>query len=191
MAHKMGKLFILYGPSGAGKSTLMLQILKKMPFLTPIITYTTRPARINEIHERDYYFITNDEFILKQNQDQFIHVTTYLNNRYGASKDILKDLEAGKNLIAIFDRAGALEVKNSIPESVLIWITAPVQTLKERLLLRYVENSTQLESRLARVHEDIKVEHNEPLAQYTIVNEDLADAFEKLEEIIKSSLSKL
>lgn len=188
MVHKTGKLFIVYGPSGAGKSTLLAEILKTMPILTPVITYTTRVARVNEIHAKDYFFITHDEFTFKQTQNHFIHVTSYLNNWYGASKDIVKDLEAGKNLIAIFDREGALEVKNSIPGSVLIWITAPINELEKRLRNRYASNSELLAIRLAQVQEDIKDEQHKPLAHYMIVNEDLESAIKELETIIKTSL---
>ena len=64
-----GKLFIVYGPSGSGKSTLMAEVLKKLPgILIPIITYTTRPARVNEIHAKDYYFINHEDFALKQSK---------------------------------------------------------------------------------------------------------------------------
>jgi guanylate kinase len=187
---KAGKLFILYGPSGAGKSTLMSEILKKnSDILTPIITYTTRPARATEIHAKDYYFITYEEFLLKQSQDKFIHVTTYLNNRYGASKDIIADLKAGKNLIAIFDRAGAQEVKNSIPCSVLIWIAAPINELEKRLRSRYTQNPEQFASRFAQVKEDIAIEAAEKILDYEVTNSDLEKALKDLESIIKKELS--
>lgn len=190
MNNKNGKLLILYGPSGAGKSTLMLEILKmNSDILTPIITYTTRAARATEIHAKDYYFITYEEFLLKQSQDEFIHVTTYLNNRYGASKDCIADLKAGKNLIAIFDRVGAQEVNNSIPGSVLIWITAPINELEKRLRSRYTENPEQFASRFAQVQKDIKIEAAEKISDYEVINRDLEKALKELEDIIKKELS--
>lgn len=184
-----GKLFIVYGPSGSGKSTLMAEVLKKLPgILTPIITYTTRPARVNEIHAKDYYFINHEEFVLKQSQDYFIHVTNYLNNQYGASKAIIKDLEAEKNLIAIFDRAGAIEVKNSIANAVLIWITAPIKELENRLTVRYSPNMAEYESRMAAACQDIIIEENEKLANYVIVNENLEQAITELVTVIKKEI---
>jgi guanylate kinase len=190
MIEKAGTLFVLCGPSGSGKSTLMLEILKKFPKdLAPIVTYTTRAARVNEIHAKDYYFITYEEFLLKQSKDEFIHVTTYLNNRYGASKNCIADLKAGKNLIAIFDRVGAQEVKNSIPGSVLIWITAPINELEKRLRSRYTQNPEQFASRFAQVQKDIKIEAAEKISDYEVINSDLEKALKELEDIIKKELS--
>lgn len=187
----VGKLFILYGPSGSGKSTLMAEVLKKLPgILAPIITYTTRQARVNEIHTKDYYFINNEEFVLKQSQDYFIHVTMYLNNQYGASKAIIKDLESGKNLIAIFDRAGAQEVKNTISNVVLIWITAPLNELEKRLTARYQTNVAHYEPRLVAARQEIIAEENEKLANYLIVNAHLDQAIKELEDIIKKEIQQ-
>lgn len=190
MNNKNGKLLILYGPSGSGKSTLMAEALKKLPgILTPIITYTTRAARVTEIHAKDYYFITYEEFLIKQNQNDFIHATNYLNNWYGASKDILADLKAGKNLIAIFDRAGAQEVKNNISGSVLICITASINEIEKRLRGRYTANPEQFASRFAHAQEDIKNEAADKLSEYEIINNDLEQSFQVLKDIIKKELS--
>lgn len=185
----LGKLFILYGPSGSGKSTLISEIWKKFPeIVSPIITYTTRQPRVNEIHGKDYYFINQEDFFLKQSQDYFIHATHYLSNHYGASKAIISDLEAGKNLIAIFDRAGAHEVKNSISRAVLIWITAPINELKKRLEVRYEANVTQYKSRIEAAGQEIIAEENERLANHTIVNTNLEQAIIELVTIINNEI---
>ena len=115
-------------------------------------------------------------------------MTSYLDNQYGASKAIIKDLEAGKNLIAIFDRAGAIEVKNSIPNAVLIWITAPINELEKRLSSRYSANPEQFASRFALAQEDIQVEVIDKIYDYQIINSDLEKALQDLEVIIKKEI---
>lgn len=184
-----GKLFILYGPSGAGKSTLMAAILKKFTqTLFAVITHTTRPARPHETHGKDYYFMSHEEFLIKQNQGSFIHVTTYLHNRYGASHEALKGLAAGKNLIAIFDRAGAREAKHTLSNTQLIFITAPLSDLKDRLAVRYSSHQEEYEMRINAAHQEILAEQNQPLADYTIVNIQLNQAFKELEFLIKKEI---
>lgn len=185
-----GKLFILYGPSGSGKSTLMAEIIKRFPahLIAPVITYTSRLPRANEVSGKDYYFISEKDFLEKLNSGFFIHTTNYLSNYYGCSKELIEELQDGKNFIAIFDRVGAHEVKNTIPDSVLIWVTAPIQELEERLKTRYASNPAQFASRLELARQDIKTEEADKIYDYKIVNSDLEQAYETLETIIKNEL---
>lgn len=187
---KVGTLFIMFGPSGSGKTTLLHQILEKYPttILMPVITYTTRPMRPNEIQGKDYYFIGPQDFCKKLAEGYFIHTTTYLDKSYGAPKTISEQLSSGQNLIAIFDRAGAIEVKNTIPNSVLIWVTAPLKDLQERLLQRYQNNSVEYKVRFAQVNKDIELESISKVADYEVINIDLKDALQQLENIINKFL---
>lgn len=188
---RKGRLFILFGPSGAGKSTLLSHILQIMPHntLVPIITYTTRPARAHEVHGKDYYFIGSSEFIQKHAEGFFIHATKYLDSHYGAAKDILDQLIQGKSLIAIFDRAGAQEVKDTIPDAVLIWITAPLKELEHRLSTRYANDPAHYARRIALAQEDILAEQVTKIADYEIININLEKALQELIGIVKKELN--
>lgn len=192
MSKIMGKIFILYGPSGSGKSTLMTHSVNRMQnALQQVITYTTRPARSNELHGKDYFFISMEEFVKKNEEVFFLHVTKYLDNYYGASKEIIDDLISGKNLIAIFDRVGAQEVKSTIPDSILIWITAPIKELEKRLADRYSSNIAEYEKRIALVPKDIHIEESEKIADYSLVNTDIEAALKELEDIIKKETQRI
>ena len=57
------KLIIISSPSGAGKTTLFNLFLKNMKNVSLSISYTTRNKRLNEIHGRDYFFITKEQFL--------------------------------------------------------------------------------------------------------------------------------
>lgn len=185
-----GKLFILYGPSGSGKSTLLAEIIKKMPthFIWPVVTYTSRLPRANEINGNDYYFISEKDFLKKLNSGFFIHTTNYSGNYYGCPRNILDELQVGKNLIAIFDRVGAQEVKNTIPGAVLIWVTAPLKELEARLSARYVGQPEQLARRLELTQQDIKHEETDKIYDYEIINRDLEKAVQDLEAILQKEL---
>jgi guanylate kinase len=45
---RSGRLFVVSGPSGVGKGTLVAEVLKRLPNLRRVVTYTTRPPRPNE-----------------------------------------------------------------------------------------------------------------------------------------------
>ena len=187
-----GKLFILFGPSAAGKTTLLEQNIKKVAnrrYLTPVITYTSRSPRADEVNGKDYCFISPQDFLEKLKAGFFIHATNYLDNWYGCSKIILHELNEGKNFIAIFDRAGAQEVKNSIPGTILIFITSSIDELVRRLKLRYENNPAQYASRFAQAQQDIAREATHKIYDYEIVNIDFEHALQELQAIIKKEIS--
>lgn len=186
-----GKLFILFGPSAAGKTTLLEQLLQRLPagVLAPVITYTSRSPRPGEVNGKDYCFISPEDFQEKLNEGFFIHTTNYLDNHYGCSKIIFQELKEGKNLIAIFDRAGAQEVKNSIPGTILIFITSSIDELVRRLKLRYENNPAQYASRFAQAQQDIAREATHKIYDYEIVNIDFEHALQELQAIIKKEIS--
>ena len=61
----MGNIFCLIGKSGAGKDTVFNELMKKnIPGLKPVVTYTTRPKRVNETEGKEYHFV--DEKVLNK-----------------------------------------------------------------------------------------------------------------------------
>ena len=56
-----GIMIILSSPSGAGKTTLV-NLLSKLDDFEISISHTTRKPRHDEIPDKDYYFVTEDNF---------------------------------------------------------------------------------------------------------------------------------
>ena len=52
-------MVILSSPSGAGKTTLVKLLSKNKNFHISI-SHTTRKPRLNEIADKDYYFVDHD-----------------------------------------------------------------------------------------------------------------------------------
>lgn len=189
--NQKGKLFILYGPSGAGKSTLATEMLKKLPqefTLEPVINYTCRLPRAYEINGKDYHFITEEEFLKKQNSDFFIHTTSFLNKMYGCPKSIVGDLDSGKNLIVSLDRDGAKTMAQVINNSVLIYISAPLEELSTRLLKRNSETDEQQADRLEHAKKEVTEEMNSNLYHYHLVNNDFEQSLDELIFLITDTL---
>ncbi len=185
----IGKLFIVYGPSGAGKSTLVSELAKRLPKdLTPeqVITYTCRLPRSGEVNGRDYHFITQEEFLEKQASDFFVYTTNLYNKFYGCPRSIVNDLNSGKNLIIILDRDGTKAVAQSINNSVLIWVTAPVQELEKRLLKRNSETDEQRVARLERAKKEINEEIADKIHHHEIINDNLEQSLNELACLISS-----
>ena len=125
MSRKKGKLIVISGPSGTGKGTVCAQLLEdKMNDFS--VSMTTRSPREGEVHGREYYFVTREEFERNIEAGNFLEHATVFDNLYGTPKDmVVNRLERGHNVILDIDVQGGLQVKKAMPEAVLIFILPP------------------------------------------------------------------
>ena len=106
-------MIIIIGPSASGKTEIAKKLIKNFNF-EKFITTTTRPIRINEKNNEDYYFVTNEDFLDKINNNEFIEYTLYNSNYYGSYKKEIND-----NKVIILEPNGLdafnkLNLKNTI-----------------------------------------------------------------------------
>lgn len=94
-------MIILVGPSASGKTSVAKTLIEKYNF-QKLVTYTTRSPRLMEVDGVDYHFCSKEEFLKKQNNNEFIETTLYNNNYYGTAFSDLKD-----NKVLIVDINGA------------------------------------------------------------------------------------
>lgn len=74
----MGKIFCLMGKSSSGKDTIFRELLKEEVLkLKPVISYTTRSMRINEVDGREYYFINEKELQAYEEKNKVIEQRVY------------------------------------------------------------------------------------------------------------------
>lgn len=110
------KLFVLLSQSSGGKDTLLNMIVRN-EFLKPVISTTTRRMRSNEKQDREYYFITKEEFMLMEAKDEFLETTSYLIPsegivKYGLAK---KDVVLSKSsYVVILNPVGLQEVERKL-----------------------------------------------------------------------------
>lgn len=183
-----GKLFIISAPSGAGKTSLVSEVIKRLSSnisIERVITYTTKQPRQSEVVNKDYYFITVEEFKKKIKQNFFIEWSTNYGHYYGSPRHVLNQLEKGISLIFILDRTGAQQMNVQLSNVVLIWIyTKNLMILQKRLSDRATESIEQMNYRLAIAVKELEEEACERLYQYHILNDSFDSALQKLESII-------
>ena len=136
MNKKTGKLYVISGPSGAGKGTLRELALNNIENLVYSISCTTRHPRENDVDGKTYRFITHDDFNSRIKQNLFLEYAHVHDNLYGTlKKDVMNELESGKNVLLEIDVQGALQVKKQMPEAVLIFIDVPsIDELEKRFI---------------------------------------------------------
>ena len=179
----MGKLFVISGSSGVGKGTVIKEFLRRNPDFKLSVSCTTRNPREGEVHGKNYFFLSREEFKSCVEKGEFLEWAEFSGNMYGTKRPYVDEkLAMGKNLILEIDTQGALNVKKIMPEAELIFILPPsFEELEARLRGRHTETEEAIQKRL----EFTKLEmENSKNFDYQVVNDSVENAVLKLEEIM-------
>ncbi len=184
-----GKLFVISGPSGVGKGTLVRRLLNDYPEIVLSTSVTTRPPRQGEIEGFHYFFVEKNVFLERLNNGYFIEWTEFAGNYYGTDRNIVDSaINQGVNLLLEIDVKGALRLKETKPDAVLIFIEPPsIEELKTRLFKRKTESEDEIRKRLDIVKSEVAKKDK---FNYCIVNDILENSYQKLESIITAEMNK-
>ena len=123
-----GKVVIFSAPSGAGKSTIIGRLLEKFPRLEFSISCTSRPPRGKEVHGREYYFLSNDEFKARAGAGEFVEwEEVYPGTCYGTLRsEVDRIWEKGSVIVFDVDVKGGVNLKKTFGASALsVFIMPP------------------------------------------------------------------
>lgn len=179
-----GILIVVSGFSGAGKGTIMKRLLEKYGNDYALsISATTRKPRKGEVHGREYFFRTVDEFEKMIAEDELIEYARYVDNYYGTPRDYVEEqLADGKDVILEIEIQGALKVKEKYPDTLLLFVTPPsAEELKNRLIGRGTETMEVIEHRMKRASEEAEYMDR---YDYLIINDILEQCVEEMHNII-------
>ena len=169
--HPQPLLIVISGPSGAGKDTVMQRMKERgLPFHF-VVTATTRPKRANEVHGRDYWFVTKEEFARMINEDELIeHAIVYGDYKGIPKQQVREALASGMDVIMRIDVQGAETVRRMAPEALMIFLTTNnEEELVQRLETRKTETVDSLAIRIATARKELK---RVDAFDYVIVNHD-------------------
>ncbi|MCD0487187.1 guanylate kinase [Pedobacter sp. MC2016-14] len=157
---KQGKLIIFSAPSGAGKTTIVKHLLTKFPSLSFSISATTREQRGDEVHEKDYYFISKEAFLHKVAHQEFVEFEEVYNGTfYGTLRsEIQRIWDAGKHVIFDIDVEGGIRLKRKYEADALaIFVQPPsLEVLKERLTGRGTDSPEKLQERFTKAEKELE-----------------------------------
>ena len=115
-----GELIVISGPSGAGKGTVISKLLEDNKDLWLSISATSRKPRGKEKDGVEYYFLSEEDFVKKIDEDYFLEYAKYTDNYYGTPKaHIIDKLNKGIDVILVIEIQGAKQIKELLPETVL------------------------------------------------------------------------
>ncbi len=181
-----GLPLVLAAPSGAGKSTLTKKLLNEFPDFCFSVSYTTRAPRQGEEHGKDYFFIGEEEFKKKINENFFAEWAKVHDCYYGTPlKDIEENLSKGKDMLFDIDIQGASQLKLTLPETYFVFIFPPdMQELERRLYQRNTDSEDAIRTRLGNATSEIRQAF---WFDAWIVNDNLIDAYDKLRSCVLSA----
>lgn len=165
-----GLLIVVSGFSGVGKSTVISYMFQKMPNLRFSVSCTSRKPRNGEKDGVDYYFISEDEFVKKVENDEFVEYTRTFTNCYGTLKREVEDKCAkGYDVLLDINSVGAMNIKKTYPDCVTIFINPPsLEELKKRLVGRGSETPDSLKKRLDEIEFESK---SIPFYDFVVIND--------------------
>lgn len=181
-----GQLIIISAPSGSGKGTIINRLLENdntNRWLS--VSTTSRMPRPIDIPGVTYNFVTEEEFEDLIKEEFFIEYTNYAGNYYGTPKEaIKKKLDAGIDVILEIEIEGASNIKKLVPEALFIFIMPPsLKTMVKRLQNRKTESKDKIIERFRQAYKEI---NQVTQYDYVVVNDDLDEAVNKVESIIKA-----
>jgi len=145
-----GNIFVVAAPSGAGKSSLVKALMELDTAVQPSVSHTTRAPRGQEKHGREYFFVSEPEFDAMVLADGFIEWAHVHGHRYGTSKKAIEERVAqGADVILEIDFQGAVQIRKTFVNAVLIFILPPSwEELRSRLERRGEDSAAVIELRL-------------------------------------------
>ncbi len=156
--HPQPLLIVISGPSGVGKDTVLQRMKEReLPFHF-VVTATTRPKRENEVHGKDYFFVSKDEFARMIEADELLEYAIVYNDYKGIPKQQVREaLASGKDVVMRIDVQGAATIRKLAPAALLIFLTTTSEEeMVNRLKARKSENSEGLALRIATARQELK-----------------------------------
>ena len=185
-----GTMIILSSPSGAGKTTLV-NMLSKLDNFEISISHTTRQPRANEIPNKDYFFVKENEFKRLIGNDEFLDYAKVFNHLYGTTRTpVINNLNKGKDVLFDIDWQGADQIKNKKLDYKLItfFLLPPSkEILFERLSNRDMKDKLIVDERMKQFSRDVLHWIN---YDYVVINDDLDKCYNRILKLIMAEKNK-
>ena len=174
---------VLSAPSGAGKTTIARALVREIEDVVFSVSATTRPARDHEVDGVDYHFLSEAEFRAMIEDDELVEWAEVHGHLYGTSREALQAAsEEGRFLILDVDVQGAMQMRDRVPDAVLVFVLPPsADALVERLTERGTEGEDNVTQRIENARGELEQASR---FDYIVVNENLEQAIDEVRSIV-------
>ena len=188
----LGLVIIVSGPSGSGKTSVCNAVRKELGNLQFSVSCTTRSPRVNEIHGKDYYFISREEFDRRVADNEFIEHAEVYGNFYGTLKsELINKIKSGHDILLDIDVQGALQIKKysrndkEIAGCLELIIIAPPNfaELEKRLRSRKTDAEAAILKRLQTAKSELVLWDK---YDYILINRDINETVREMKNVIET-----
>ena len=185
-----GIALVIAAPSGAGKTTLARALVERHADIEFSVSATTRPKRSYEQGSRDYHFVDEAEFARMQESGELLEWAMVHGRRYGTPRiEVEQRLKEGRVVVLDIDVKGAGQVRQTLPQAVLVFVLPPsAEELRRRLARRDSEPVAERQVRLETARQELRAAG---LFDYIIVNDEFEPALARLEAIVTAERAKV
>lgn len=186
---KRGILYVMTGASGVGKDSIRRVALPQLSGVYYSVSATTRTQRPGEVDGQNYNFLTRERFDELLAADGLLEHAEYVGDFYGTPIAPVEDaLSKGQDVLLELELVGARQVKNRVPEAVMVFIAPPTMSeLERRLRGRGTDSEEKIQKRLARAREEIRAMRE---FDYVVVNDDLYTAASDFVSVIRAERAR-
>jgi len=180
---------VLAGPTAVGKGTVVARVRAEFPDVWVSVSVTTRRPRAGEVDGVDYVFVDDAEFDrLIAEGDLLEWAEVHGAARYGTRRSTVEEhLASGQPVLLEIDVQGARQVRQHMPEALLVFLAPPSQTeLERRLVGRGTEDPEERDRRLRTAEIELAAMNE---FDVTIVNDDVATAAAELVDLLRFGTS--
>ena len=164
-------------------------LIEQVPDAWLSVSATTRKPREGEVDGKHYHFLSNDQFDDLVRQDGFLEWAQVHSNKYGTPRaQVEQAIAEGKQAILEIDVQGAFQIKEKIPQSILVFIEPPsLEILEERLRGRGTETEDVIAARMSVATMELleKIKYD-----IVIVNDDLDVAAKELVDFVEKQANR-
>lgn len=180
-------LIVLAGPAGVGKGSIVKWILDNTDDFMLSVSATTRDPRPGEVDGVHYHFVTEESFRSLISQNQMLEwAQVHGRHLYGTPLSELSRAGAqNKHLLLEIDLQGARQVREKMPQALMIFINPPsFEELERRLRSRGTETEEQIQTRLNTARTELAAAGE---FDYQLTNLDLEACAREVVELVQKA----
>ena len=185
-SERRSRLVVLAGPTAVGKGTVAACVRQNHPDIWISVSVTTRRPRPGEVDGLHYHFVDDAEFDRLVADDGLLEwAVVHRAARYGTPRaPVEEQLALGRPALLEIDLQGARQVRERMPDALMVFLAPPDQAeLERRLVGRGTEDEAERARRLETAREELAAESE---FDVTIVNTDVATACATLVDLVRS-----
>lgn len=179
-----GLLVVICGPSGVGKGSVVRRLLELLPEAARSVSVTTRPPRPDERDGVDYHFVGEERFEALRSRGALLEWATYAGHRYGTPRPWVEEqLADGRVVVLEIEVQGALQVRQRMPDALLVFVAPPsLDELERRLEERGTEDPGSRTLRLEMARQELA---QKGAFDAVVVNDDLEACAQRVADTIR------